>query len=518
MSERRGWSPRWVTGVLASLTLGFSGTMMMPAAAAPGAISADDHLPAPLAGSELALGLAEAIALALRRNTQLQSAYLDRVVDQLNLAVAEAQFRPRGAIALGAQQRRSQGDNARTQRSSTLSPALEAELPTGGRIGFSWNLAQAHGLDTPAVQTSRSSRLSLDLTQPLLRGGGLAVGQAPLEIARLQETANALGLEETVVGTIDNVISAYRNLLQGEQGLEIAKVSLERTREQLERNRTLVERGRMASNELVQTESRVASQRFSVSQAEEAVDQSRLELLRLLNLGRDTRLRLVDTIELEALDSLRVRPPPLDEGTSIARENRPDYLRLKIARQIESIGQMLAEDGHLWRLDLSASLDAGATGRSAREATGSTLDQRPGSALGLELEIPILDPERPVRLLESRIRLQQSEIQFSERGTELELEVERSLNDLNSRWQQLGLAQRSLELARESLEVERERLAVGRTTSFQVNATEQNLQQAEQSLLDAVIGYLNAQTALDRALGTTLDSWGLALPAAGVMP
>ncbi|WP_231376854.1 TolC family protein [Thioalkalivibrio sp. AKL12] len=496
-----------------------SAWVVMPTAAASASnFNVHEYEPTPLSGSEVELGLADAIALALRRNTQLQSAYLDRVVDQLNLAVAEAQFRPRGTIVLGAQQNRAPGDDAETQRSSTLSPSLDTELPTGGRIGFSWNLDQDHGLDEPAIQTSRSSQLSLDLNQPLLRGGGLAVGRAPLEIARLQETASALGLEETVVGTIDSVIAAYRALLQGQQRLEIAKGSLERTVEQLERNRALVERGRMASNELVQTESRLANQRFSVSQAEDGVDQSRLELLRLLNLGRDTRLRLRDTVELEALESLRVRSPSLEAATSIARDNRPDYLRLRIAREIESIGQMLAENEHLWRLDLNASLDAGATGRSARQATGSTLDERPGYALGLELEIPILDPERPVRLLESRIRLRQSEIQFSEREVELELEVERSLNDLNSRWQQLGLAQRSLELARESLEIERERLAVGRTTSFQVNATEQNLQQAEQSLLDAVIAYLNAQTALDRALGTTLDSWGLSLPEAGVMP
>ncbi len=477
-----------------------------------------EYAPAPLAGSTIELGLAEAVALSLRRNTQLQSAYLDRVVDQLNLAVAEAQFRPQGTIDLSAQQSRSPGDDAETQRSSTLSPTLEAELPTGGRIGFSWNLAQSHGETGLAAASSRVSNLSLDLSQPLLRGGGLAVGRAPLEIARIQEAISALSLEEQVVTVIESVINAYRSLLQEQRRLEIARLSLERTEDQLERNRAMVERGRMARNELVQTEASLANQRFNVSQSEETLEQAELELLRLLNLGRDTRLRLLDTIDLDELDTLRVDAPAVDEALDIALQNRPDYLRLRLGRAIEDVNRMLAQNNHLWRLDLVASLGAGGEGDSARSALEATLDERPGYSAGLQMEVPLFDPERPVRLLESEIRLQQAHIQFAERETELRLEVERALNDLDSRWRQIGFARQSLKLARESLEIEREKLSVGRSTSFQVNATERSLREAEQSLLNAVVAYLNAQSVLDRVLGTTLDTWGLALPEAGVMP
>jgi len=462
-----------------------------------------DSRPLRLGGATLELGLADAIAVALRQNPRLRSSYLDRVVDQLRLEVAEARFLPQGELAVSAAQRRAEGRDGDTQRTIRLSPNASMLLPTGGRVSFNWNMEDR--LDSASADVGGSGRHSaatLEVVQPLLRGGGLEVGRAPVELARLREQVQLLGLQSQVVATVNDVIAAYRGLLQARKQLDIARLGLERTMARLENNRALVERGRMAPNELVQTEASLAQQRFGVGQAQQAVDQAELQLLRILNLGRDTRLALRDVLELESLENLYVAPPPLAEAQRIALSRRADYRAALVGHRITEINHMLAQNNQLWQLDFVASLDA------SNQSDGD----QPGHTVGLQLSIPIADRNRRLEITESRIAVQQSEIRLEEQRADLLLEVERALNDLNSRWQQLGFARTSLELARRSLEIEREKQALGRSSTFEVNTLERNLTEAEQSVLDAIVNYLNAQTALDRVLGATLQTWDLTVP------
>ncbi|MBQ4796983.1 TolC family protein, partial [Pectobacterium versatile] len=64
---------------------------------------------------------------------------------------------------------------------------------------------------------------------------------------------------------------------------------------------------------------------------------------------------------------------------------------------------------------------------------------------------------------------------------------------------------------RRKLEIEREKLTVGRSSNFQVLSFENDLRNAENARLNALIGYMNAQAGLDQTLGTTLESWDIAL-------
>jgi outer membrane protein TolC len=82
---------------------------------------------------------------------------------------------------------------------------------------------------------------------------------------------------------------------------------------------------------------------------------------------------------------------------------------------------------------------------------------------------------------------------------------------IDIRWRQLELARRARGLAARAVEIEKEKLKVGRSANYQVRALENDLRSAENQQLGAVIGYLNALTLLDVQLGTTLDTWHIAL-------
>ena len=84
-----------------------------------------------------------------------------------------------------------------------------------------------------------------------------------------------------------------------------------------------------------------------------------------------------------------------------------------------------------------------------------------------------------------------------------------AIRDVRSRWRQYEIAGRARPV--EETGFEREKLQAGRSSNFQVLSFETDLRNAENARLNALIGYLNAQTELDQRLGMTLKSWDIAL-------
>ncbi|EGP44145.1 outer membrane efflux family protein [Achromobacter insuavis AXX-A] len=107
--------------------------------------------------------------------------------------------------------------------------------------------------------------------------------------------------------------------------------------------------------------------------------------------------------------------------------------------------------------------------------------------------------------------MQNQAVQLKNAQQVLERDVNDAVRDVGSRWRQYQIAQRAYELSRRKLDIEREKLQVGRSSNFQVLSFESDLRNAESARLSALLGYLNAQTQLDQRLGTTLESWDIAL-------
>lgn len=93
----------------------------------------------------------------------------------------------------------------------------------------------------------------------------------------------------------------------------------------------------------------------------------------------------------------------------------------------------------------------------------------------------------------------------------LERDVGDAVRNLGTRWRQYEIAQRARDLSRRKLDIEREKFQAGRSSNFQVLSFEADLRSAESACLNALIAYLNTQTTLDQMLGTTLESWDIAL-------
>ena len=449
------------------------------------------------------LSLADAVFIGLRDNRAVKSAYIARVAEKYDLYVAKGRFYPTALLDASAEVSRQGGVSGTI---TTLTPTASWLIPTGAQFQFSWSRLDFHagGVD------EGTDIASLSVTQPLLRGAGFAVNNAPIKIAELQEKINRLSLNSTVSNTVTNIILAYRLLLQAQQQLTIAGESLERSNAQLDTKQALIDAGRMAAAEIVQTQADIAGQQVALLEAEQQRNSAQLALLTLLAMDPHTNVTAADPLEARcvAID--------LDRVIAIALSDRPDYLSQRWALGQARQSLIVAKNNRLWNL----SLTAGVQHQSDRGGlvpidpkTGLPIPGLNGfnESVGIQLSVPLGDRTLAQGEVQATTAVRTQENQLADLQAQIEAQVRDAVQGVDLTWRQVEAARQARDLAARTLDLEHEKLRAGRASNFEVLSFETSLRVADTQRLSASIAYLDALTQLDQQLGTTLDTWKISL-------
>ncbi|MBD2042493.1 TolC family protein [Microcoleus sp. FACHB-672] len=448
------------------------------------------------------LTVSDIVILALQNNRGIKNAYLERIVQRQDLAVAQDKFvpnfTPRISIALDRQR-----VGAGTSKSGgvDLGANVSVTLPAGGNLSFGWN-GTGRALTTNNFDFdddfndggALGQNLQLNFNQPLLRGFGVEVNRASIDIARLNEQANILFLKSTLSDIITNAILAYRNLLQAQERVKIERISLEIAQQQLETLQVLINAGREAPVDIFPSETNVASRQLTLLAAENERERVRLELIKILDIERTTNILAA------APSSLPTTPPDVKNLNQLALTNNPNYLRSTLALDISKFALLLAENERKWNLDFNATY-----GNVANTGSDKTTDVRAG--LTFSREFGDLTVEQ--RYQRSRVNRLQAENSLNDVKESLEIEVTDRIRDVNLKLKQVELAQRARELSEKQLSIEQEKLKLGISNIIDVVGFQNDLAQARNAELDARIDYLNALTLLEQTVGITLDAWNI---------
>ena len=432
----------------------------------------------------LELSLEEAVRLALTGSRSAIQVRLGREEQQLALDRAEERYDPTTSVTLGTNAA-SRGDET---ADVSIGPSLR--VPTGGSFHLSFRKPLAGERD-------RETSTTLSFSQPLLKGFGPELDTQPLRRARLQERIDRRAFRDRAGGIVDQTVSAYRGVLRADQRVVIAREALERARRQLEVNRALVEAGRMAPQDLVQTEADVANKEYALIDAENALDSANSTLVNTLDLeeGVSIRPRAEPPIEPER--------PNLEESMETAFARRTDWLTTEVGMELARMSLRSAENALLPDLSLSAQAEH-LSGRDRTHWSG-----------GLNLTVQLQDDEPRRALTRARNSLRRAEMALAERRQSIRIQVRRSVHDVAVALRQIDLARQARELAERKLDVERRRLQQGLSSAFQLSRFENDLAAAQGREVDAVVRYRDSLAGLDRALGTTLDRWGISVEQVG---
>ncbi|XDE63900.1 TolC family protein [Arthrospira platensis BEA 1257B] len=445
------------------------------------------------------LTLPDVVFLTLSNNRNIKNQYLERIIQRRDLQVAEDKFAPEFTpnLSIEWQDIRQGGQSLSMTSGLVLGAQMVIKIPTGGELNMGWTgRGERQGSSFNAENRLRQN-LELSFRQPLLRDGGIAVNQASIKIARLDEAINILNLKNTLIDQITQVILAYRNLIQAQERVKIQVQSLASSQQQVENTQFLIDVGRLPAIELIPAQRGVKNNEISLLDVKNNLKRQQLALLNILDLEQDI-VPVAVQIDLDELEM-----PELQEIREIALVNRPDYLQAKLEIEKAETALIIAENNRRWQIDL----DTGIRHNPSPNIVEDRTELRAGIVFSKELGDRTIEQEFERR----RISLIQAQNDLVEERQQIDINVANAVRDVRDNYQKLELAQELTEFRRQELNNEEEkiRLGVGNTSVVDLVRFQDDLVNAQNAELNAKIDYLNSLTELDRILGTTLERWDI---------
>jgi outer membrane protein TolC len=348
-----------------------------------------------------------------------------------------------------------------------------------------------------------SGSWSFSYSQELLRGFGRKVATASLVIARRGLLTADANFRRAVQDEVANIERVYWDLVNAQMNLANVRQSLEIAERNLRENKLRAEVGTIAPIQVTTAEATVARQEVSIIQAEAS----------LLN-AKDTFLRVVystterpDDIVLTDVPSLT--PISIEENAAIetAFNNR---VELEIRRRELENAKLSEEVSQSnMRPSLSTSLSYNGSAMSAADFGGINGDifafRFPGYNLTLNFSMPLQNKSARASNIRARASRRSAELSLKDQELAITLEVRTAYRNLQAAEKSIAASEKSSILAQQQFDAEQTRSDSGLSTTYDVMLRQRDLDDALAAELNAKISYANAQTSLQRAMGTLLE-------------
>jgi outer membrane protein len=339
-----------------------------------------------------------------------------------------------------------------------------------------------------------------------------------------------------------NVATAYIQTLFYIEFVEIANSQLEITQQQVDRTRKLVEAGTLAKGDLLVIEAQLASEEYSLIQAENDLSLSYLTLSQLMELQTPTGF-VIEKPELGLIESPENVLTP-DEIYNLAREIRPEIKSAQLKVESSEKDLSIAKGSLSPRISLSGSVGSGYSGAnklgtnpiySEREFgywyTGNpdnptqpvygivqdgyeSFEPKPFSeqfndnlneTVGLNLSIPIFNG------WSARSSVKQAKIGIANATYDLELQknnlyktIQQAYNDAKAALNRYNSAEKKVKATDESFKYAEQKFNVGLLNSVEYNDAKKEFNVALSESLQAKYDFVFRTTVIDFYLGKPL--------------
>ncbi len=414
--------------------------------------------------------LEQAIALARRNNTTLQTA-------RLNLERAYAGL-----------------DIARAGRFPTVdgTAGLTRESSASGR------LQQRQNPLATGDNTNDTLSAQVEVNYDIISGGRIE--------ARIQEAEHQIRLSQLEVERIAEQIrldatTAYYTLQERDQRVGIEQQSVALGQETLRDAELRQQAGLGTRFDVIRALVDLANSQQALTQAQANQAIARRELVRVLALGQQ--------VEVTTADEIRpVQPWELSLADTIvlAYRNRAELEQDLIQREINEQQRRIALAAVRPQVSLFASYNI-------LDRFNDNTGPADGYAIGARLRWRFFDGGAArAQSEQEEIDIELAEVSFEEQRNQIRLEVERAYENSTANYENIYTATAAEELAEESLRLARLRLYAGVGTQTDVITAQTELTRASGNLLTAIITYNRSIAELQRAVSNVPENRIFDLP------
>jgi outer membrane protein len=306
-----------------------------------------------------------------------------------------------------------------------------------------------------------------------------------------RDSAVAAGLDARAVGELSGATAglAYLRTLSARETVKAREADSVVAAALLDQARQLVAAGVSPAIDATRSEVSFAAVRTDLELARHAVDRTRLDLLRALDLPPGSALELADSLGLGAVDL----PLDPDSAGHFAREHRAELAaeRKRTEAMRRTLAAIRAEN--LPSVGLSGYYQQSGTAMDGLDGTYQVL---------VGVNIPILDGfRRQIRGREQQARLDAQLVRERDLGDQIETDAREAVLDVSSARQQVAIAEDRLRLAEQELAQADERFRAGVAGSVETTNAQSAVIAARDALIQARVNYGTARVRAYRALG-----------------
>jgi outer membrane protein TolC len=457
------------------------------------------------------LSLEEAINLALVNNFDIAIERFNPKINTERVTTAESRFDP---VTF-----------ADSDTSKTLTPSAsqvtgtdeEAQNFNGGvrqtlspgtsyQIAFN-NTRRSTNSPLATINPSYRSNLVLSLTQPLLRGAGSAFNRAPIVIARNNRDISVSSLRNRIIQVLSDVQSIYWDLVFTIGDLDAKKLSLKLAQDLVRINKAQVEVGTLAPIEILQAEASAAAREDAVLVAEENLRDTEDRLKRILNFRRGDQ-QFWDAIVMP-LDkpTFDVKDISVEDSIKIALQSRPELAQARLNLENRNVDVSTTKNGLLPVVNFQGAVGLNGLGADYGEDLNelSSGDFYSWQA-GVNFEFPLGNRSAKSTHSAAKLAAEQAEVSIKNTEQQVILDVRLAVRQVRTAVKRVEATRIARELAERQLDAEQKKFNEGLSTNFNVLQFQDDLATAVSNEVRAITDYNKALVALERALGTTLES------------
>jgi len=428
------------------------------------------------------------------------------------------------------------GTNYVVSSSRSLNYGFTQSFKTGTSVDLNWSNLRAFSSSSRSdFNPFINATANLTITQPLLRGFGIAVNNRNIRIARNSLKVSDLAFKQQVIATVSAVMAGYWDLVSFNEMVRVRQQALEVAQKLYEDNKKQVEIGTLAPIEIVRAEAEVAS-------AEQQLVNAQTQMLQQENLLKNalskTGIGSPVLADVHIIPTDRIQVPeqekiePVQDLVSQAMQNRVEIAQGRLNIDSAKIGLAGSKSQLLPVLGLQASFANNAlAGVPTRTESyfdpgsgtvipppdpffwggwGSAIGQLfkrnfPDYSIGFYLSVPLRNRSAKADIIMDQVNLRQAEIRQQQLMNEVRVDVRNALTALQQASAAYKAAVKARTLQEQTLDAEQKKYALGVSTVFLVIQAQRDLAQARSQEVSAESQYAKAKVNLDQVLGRTLE-------------
>ncbi len=347
--------------------------------------------------------------------------------------------------------------------------------------------------------------LTLNVTQPLLRGFGSELYEAPMATAKQQISFAQLRLKQQANNLINDVLNSYWRWVRAKWELASAEARVKRTEWLTETTDAQIQSGTLApiEHDIVDQQTAVAEQ--ALLSAELAVEDAADELKKWVADDTFVLKELPATVNIEETLSL-------EKSIENAISSNPDIKVFNSEIASAKLAKINSENEKKPKLDFVGSLSQSGLSEDVLDSLSQVgAVEFTSLFLGLSFSVP-LDNQKAERQIEAdEIRVRRGSLNKDAAIINLKTQIKKAHRLILVQKRRATLSEKEIGLAKKNLEAIQEKFAAGRASHLEVMQVEDNLLDAELRNRQTKIDLVIASIAIRRLDGSLLDHYAITI-------